>query len=257
MRSRAAVDGLAALREDPTPTRENKGSAIFCASAAGARRYIAAPQQARSVGHARRRERREPRSSFETRMAGIDREPIEHGGGQLGARGRRHQPRRQLHERRARRERPAPPAQPASRRARRDARRPHAAPRASRRAITSARDDHDRPDVHAPAQEPHRRRRRAMAASVAAAAKAESATEHLAAARQHPAARLARVVPAVQRTAAVAARLLRRALARSPRRSPSAPQKTRIPSSIGSNIVHLRFWTTRRRAPRNDFEQVF
>ena len=141
----------------------------------------------------------------------------------------------------ARRERAAPPAQPSPRRARRHARRPHArrSPPSPSSAtalatITTA------PDVHAPPEEPHRRRRRAMAAPLAAAAQAEPAAERLGRARQQPAPRLARVVAPVQRPPAVSARLLAPPARRSPRRSPSAPQRTRIPSSNGSNIVHLR-----------------
>jgi hypothetical protein len=51
-----------------------------------------------------------------------------------------------------------------------------------------------------------------MAAPIAAATETESAAEHLRGRGENAAARLARVVPAMKRTATVAARLLRCAL---------------------------------------------
>ena len=58
--NRARSDGLRRYGDDPTRARENKGSAIFCASAGARDRSCKAPQQTRSARRARRRERRQP-----------------------------------------------------------------------------------------------------------------------------------------------------------------------------------------------------
>ena len=157
--------------EDPTPTRENRGSAIFCASPAGARGYIEAPHQSRSVRAARRGEWREPGEELRDARGQIAREPLEQGSGQRS---------------RDRAPGPGAPTDPRTARSRRTGRAtsgaigassaPARRSRARRRARARSRqrdgagDDDDGPDVHAPAEEPHRRRRRAMAAPVASAA---------------------------------------------------------------------------------------
>ena len=140
----------------------------------------------------------------------------------------------------ARRERPAPPAQPPARRPRRHPRRPRRRARRHRRqgdalatittAPTYTRRPRNRTDGGVarwrhPSRPQQRLKRR---------------RERLGRHGQQSAARLARVVPAMQRAPAVPARLRAPPAPRSPRRSPPAPQKTRSPARTRSNIVHLR-----------------